>query len=139
MDIWNIKILLDENVPVSIKQELIEMGYQDVITIGDVCKGISDEEVIELAKQQGRLLITQDSDFKKLKSMNEHGILQFSSNIMESTKAINLGIEKALQLKNSPKRMFIRVSNKECYCEYPKNKYKDEGKITKKFPLNFNN
>lgn len=135
MFVGDLKILLDENVPVSIKEGLRRKGYDDVITIGESYSGISDDEVIELATKEGRLLITQDNDFKKLKSKNRFGVLQFSSNIDDVSEAIDFGIKKALSLKNSVDGMFIRMSNKNCYLEYPKKKYNSTDFLKKSFEL----
>ena len=57
------KILLDENVAIKYKGELIELGY-DVIHINDEAKGIPDKEVFQKAKNENRILITGDDDFK---------------------------------------------------------------------------
>lgn len=56
-------ILLDENVAIKYKGELIELGY-DVLHINDETKGIPDKEVFQKAKDEKRILITGDDDFK---------------------------------------------------------------------------
>lgn len=57
------KILLDENIAIKYKGELVELGY-DVLHINDEVKGISDKEVFQKAIDEERILITGDDDFK---------------------------------------------------------------------------
>lgn len=57
------KILLDENVAIKIKEDLINLKY-NVIHINDTGKGIPDEEVFEKAKKEERILVSGDDDFK---------------------------------------------------------------------------
>lgn len=58
-------ILADESVDVPVLQALREAGY-DVTSILELSPGIPDEEVLALAQQQGRLLLTVDKDFGEL-------------------------------------------------------------------------
>ena len=55
--------MLDENVAIKIKEDLIKKGY-DVIHINDDSKGITDKEVFNKVKNENRILITGDDDFK---------------------------------------------------------------------------
>jgi len=56
------KLLLDENLGRLFIKELRKKGY-DVKWVGDVQRGISDEEVARLALTENRVIITQDKDF----------------------------------------------------------------------------
>jgi len=56
------KLLLDENLGRLFIEELRKKGY-DVKWVGDVQRGISDEEVARLALTENRVIITQDKDF----------------------------------------------------------------------------
>ena len=58
-----IKVLIDENVAIRIKDELLKKEY-DVVHINDGNKGITDKEVFNKTKSEGRILITGDDDFK---------------------------------------------------------------------------
>lgn len=55
-------ILADENIHSSIIATLRSAGF-DVISVQEIAKGISDEDVIRLAIHNNWLLITQDKDF----------------------------------------------------------------------------
>ena len=56
------KLLLDENLGRLFIKELRKKGY-DVKWVGDVQRGMSDEEVARLALTENRVIITQDKDF----------------------------------------------------------------------------
>jgi predicted nuclease of predicted toxin-antitoxin system len=59
-----IKLLIDENVASKVKEGLISRGYLDTKHINDIKKGITDDEVFNIAKAEGRVLISGDYDFK---------------------------------------------------------------------------
>ena len=59
------KFLADENIPILLIGQLQEKGW-DVKHIGTKHAGISDEQVLELANIESRVLITFDSDFGDL-------------------------------------------------------------------------
>ena len=60
------KFLLDENVPVSIKEVIHDLGF-DVYTLHDFnMLGIQNGEVAKLALQEKAIIITLDSDFLQL-------------------------------------------------------------------------
>jgi predicted nuclease of predicted toxin-antitoxin system len=56
------KIIADENIPVGSVERLRELGH-DVLSISTESPGIDDDEVLRLANQTARLLITFDKDF----------------------------------------------------------------------------
>lgn len=57
------KFLLDENVPISIKLDLNNLGYE-VLSLHDFNKlGFKNGEVAELALKEDAIIITLDSDF----------------------------------------------------------------------------
>ena len=59
--------LLDENIPNSVYHKLREMGY-DAIRLLDIAhRGMKNSHVAELATKEGRIVITFDPDFLKLK------------------------------------------------------------------------
>jgi predicted nuclease of predicted toxin-antitoxin system len=59
------KLLANENFPYMSKAILVEMGF-DIIHIGQECAGITDEEVMELAMLEKRLILTFDQDYGTL-------------------------------------------------------------------------
>lgn len=59
-----IKLLVDENVALSIRNKLIERGYTDTKHIDDIKKGIKDSQVFEIAQKESRIIISGDDDFK---------------------------------------------------------------------------
>ena len=55
-------ILADENIPFEITKSLREQGFE-VTSVYETSRGISDEQVIELALKYDFLLLTEDKDF----------------------------------------------------------------------------
>ena len=58
-------ILLDENLPRRTVVLLQSAGH-DVVSVLEVARGISDEEVLDYAVREGRILVTLDTDFGRL-------------------------------------------------------------------------
>ena len=58
-------LLLDENMPRQAGQVLAAAGHE-LLFVADVAAGISDAEVLALACDQGRILLTLDADFGDL-------------------------------------------------------------------------
>lgn len=56
------KILADENCEIEIIAELRALGH-DVATIAEMAPSVDDDAVFSLARQQGRILLTNDKDF----------------------------------------------------------------------------
>ncbi|AHM62821.1 hypothetical protein D770_22880 [Flammeovirgaceae bacterium 311] len=59
------KFLADENIPLRLITQLQEKGW-DIKYVGAKNAGIEDEEVLDLANQENRVLLTFDSDFGEL-------------------------------------------------------------------------
>lgn len=59
------KLLANENIPLRSSQYLEEKGY-DVTHIGVIHPSITDEEVMMLAVEQNRVIITFDRDYSTL-------------------------------------------------------------------------
>jgi predicted nuclease of predicted toxin-antitoxin system len=59
------RILANENFPKASVLFLISKGY-DIKSIGNDFAGITDEEVMEIAIEENRLIITFDSDYGEL-------------------------------------------------------------------------
>ncbi len=63
------KILADENIPRTAIQSLRSLGY-DVVSVWEVNPGISDEQVVQLAIREKRIIITFDKDFGRIALTN---------------------------------------------------------------------
>jgi predicted nuclease of predicted toxin-antitoxin system len=65
-----IRLLLDQGLPRSAVRHLDERGI-DVCHVADIGHSrASDPEIIELAREQGRVIVTLDSDFHRLLSIS---------------------------------------------------------------------
>ena len=65
-------LLADENFPLPVVNSLIAAGY-DVLAVARVSPGLADQAVLQLACEEGRCLLTFDSDFGDLVFF--HGVL----------------------------------------------------------------
>lgn len=68
------KILADENVPAPLVEALRNAG-EDVDYIVELSPGITDDEVLDIAREQGRILLTEDKDFGELVFRLKRGLL----------------------------------------------------------------
>lgn len=59
------KILADENISRLLVERLRQEGHE-VLYIMEIARGSNDPTVLELASQQGALLVTDDKDFGEL-------------------------------------------------------------------------
>ncbi len=59
------KILADECVHLPIVKALRAAGH-DVLLVKDICPGCKDDEVLHIAGEQDRILLTRDKDFGEL-------------------------------------------------------------------------
>lgn len=59
------KLLANENIPAALTRSLRAAGH-DVNWVSEISPGITDTQVIELAIQQDRILVTFDKDFGEL-------------------------------------------------------------------------
>ncbi len=60
-----IKLLTNENIPLSCVHLLKEMGY-DVIHTGFEFPGVTDEDIIQFSELESRTIITFDRDYSDL-------------------------------------------------------------------------
>ncbi|ABU82246.1 DUF5615 family PIN-like protein [Ignicoccus hospitalis] len=63
------RLLADENIPRTAIVTLREKGY-DVVSVWELSPGISDEEVVELAIKERRIIVTFDKDFGRIARLN---------------------------------------------------------------------
>ncbi len=59
------RLLADENIAASLVRALRENGI-DVSYVAELASGITDDEVLDLAKAEARLLLTENKDFGEL-------------------------------------------------------------------------
>ena len=60
-----LKLLANENIPLESVQSLRSSGY-DVISISERSPGISDEDVLQVACTENRIIVTFDRDYGEL-------------------------------------------------------------------------
>jgi len=60
-----VNLLADEGVDAPIVARLRGDGH-DVVYVAELAPGIGDEAVLELAREEGRVLVTTDKDFGEL-------------------------------------------------------------------------
>ena len=60
-----LKFLIDVGVGKHVEKYLCEQGH-DVVSISSIDPSMSDEHIIRLAVQEGRIVITMDKDFGEL-------------------------------------------------------------------------
>jgi len=60
-----VRLLSDECIPLPVVDALKSSGH-NVLLVKDICPGCSDIEVLHLANQQDRILLTRDKDFGEL-------------------------------------------------------------------------
>lgn len=111
------KVLIDENIKKSICILLKKMDI-DVISINDIKKGITDDEVFDIALEQQRVLVTNDKGFVyKLKNINHYGVIWLKTDPKYHEEALK---------KLIPKIINEELSNK--IYTVSKDKYTVEGK-----------
>ena len=59
------KLMANENIPRASVEFLRDAGH-DVVSIGDDFAGVTDEEVVALATEEDRLIVTFDRDYGEL-------------------------------------------------------------------------
>ncbi len=65
------RFLADESCDFAVVRALRSKGF-DVLAISEVCPGVEDQQVIELAKEEERILLTEDKDFGRFAYFREH-------------------------------------------------------------------
>jgi predicted nuclease of predicted toxin-antitoxin system len=74
------RFLLDENVDLPLADHLNTQGHDATAVARDYERSIEDHEVLEIARTEGRILITNDKDFGELiyRQQLEHtGVILF--------------------------------------------------------------
>ncbi len=65
------KFLVDECCPAAVADELRRLSF-DVHAVVERAQGLSDHEVLRLAWEEGRILVTTDKDFGALAVRSDH-------------------------------------------------------------------
>jgi predicted nuclease of predicted toxin-antitoxin system len=73
--VYPLRFLLDENVPLSLRDVFERLGHGVKHLSLEPSHGRSDEEVVELAIKEDRMLVTQDLDFGRLFHLHRRGEL----------------------------------------------------------------
>lgn len=60
-----IKLLADENIPKE-TVDLLKQQRVDVVSVQEIRSGLSDRDILELAKVKGRIVVTFDKDFGEI-------------------------------------------------------------------------
>ncbi len=81
------KLLLDENVPISLVNTLKRAG-NDVEHVGQKCRGFTDVQVLEYAFNNKRTIISFDSDFCTFKKREHYGIIKVNGKLTNPGDAI---------------------------------------------------
>jgi predicted nuclease of predicted toxin-antitoxin system len=93
MKIHEIKILADENISPKVVKRLRELGY-DIIDVKEKqWFGKEDEDVLNIAFQEKRFVLTHDSDFGTLavnEEKNCYGVLYIRLNNLKHDNAIRV-------------------------------------------------
>ncbi len=120
------KLLCDENVPFSISKNISSKKYK-IVNVIEEYKGISDNDVFDLATQRKFCIITSDHHFDKFKHRRHHGIIRLNGNLksMDEKLKIVLSKYKIISLENT----YIKINSNDYKVEtnkYHKNKNKKE-------------
>ncbi len=106
------KFLIDESVEKPIVDWLRDRKY-DVEYVAESSSGITDEEVIRIANNESRILITNDKDFGELifrQGKITQGILLIRAVNEESSNKLRLLKEVLKKAKNKLEGSFIVVN-----------------------------
>jgi predicted nuclease of predicted toxin-antitoxin system len=108
------KLLADENVPWPLVKLLRNVGL-DVEWIPDTeYRGISDKQVVSIANNSGRIVLTRDSDFLKLYLRKDvlYGIIYIAEPVRkDNLDKLARNIARALEILEEKPRLIIVTSS----------------------------
>lgn len=110
------KFLLDENIPISIKKIIQDLGYE-VFSLHDFnMLGIQNGEVAELALKENAIIITLDTDFLHLKKtlQKKSRIIYIKIHPRDPKKIrelINKNLNNYVSKLNNPCKLIITEDN----------------------------
>jgi len=108
------RILADENIPLSVVKALKEEGH-DIVTLYDLGKtGITDESVVDVAEREDRIILTLDLDFGHIYYFTKRGLVNII--VVRSKMPISENITKLLlkffKSKIEPKGLIVLSEKK---------------------------
>jgi len=59
---------IDENLPVEVADLLRQVGYDAVTVVEQHLEGASDADIVSVCQEEGRVLITLDTDFADIRA-----------------------------------------------------------------------
>ena len=109
-----LKLLADENVPWPLIRLLRSMGL-DVVWIPETSyRGISNDELIDMANRVERVILTRDSDYLKLslRRRAKYGVIYIGEPIKKSNvKKLAENVARALNMMKKKPFLVIVTSN----------------------------
>lgn len=93
------RFLLDENISPETADILTNKGHDVLAIIDSEYRGIADEEVVNLAQREGRIIVTQDLDFGDIYFFSAHGelgIIVLRKKGIQTVESINAMLSKFL-------------------------------------------
>ncbi len=91
------KFIANDNISKSVIKKLVEKRF-DITDIRKFVKSATDEELLEIANKENRVILTHDKDFGNLirqKNISHKGIIIIKCKSQDTDKIINL-INKAI-------------------------------------------
>ena len=62
------KFKVDENLPIDVAERMRQVGYDTATALEQNLSGKSDSEVSSVCQQEGRILVTLDTDFADIRT-----------------------------------------------------------------------
>ncbi len=107
------RFLLDQNAEVRIAGFLVHHGHDVTRIARDYPPGLPDEEVLAIAQQERRVLITNDSDFEDLifrRALPHSGVILLRFPPAAPTQQKIAAIERLLVMHEAQLHRFLIVS-----------------------------
>lgn len=116
------KFLLDENAELRLAASLREAGHDVTVIAQDYPHALQDRDVLELARREQRILITNDTDFGELivrDQIPHAGVILFRLPLASSTEEKIAWLQRLLDTYSAnlshfvvvtPRRVRVRVS-----------------------------
>lgn len=108
------KILLDENVPLSYFEKLKKIGY-NVEHVSKKHSGKKDKDIFNYAVKNKKIIITFDADFCNFRKSKHYGIIKVSAK-MQNNFEILLKLLKKIENENT-EDIYYEISPNKMYRE----------------------
>lgn len=106
------KLLIDENIPPEVSRKLSQ--EHETKTVREIEKGITDKEITEIASEEKRCIITQDTDFGEIYYFSRPKELKIAvvKPQKQTVKRLNQILQKQLpKIKEKPLGLYILKEN----------------------------